>query len=311
MQLGRADLLFGLAGAAVGGLFAIGEAPADAATGIGLGAALAGARTWPRATWLIATAIVCLASARGELPGGQPVAAYVLVAAHCVAAARYDARWYGAAGPVALLIATAIGGAAFRDAGPFVVVVVVAAWAGGRALRDRVEVAARLAERARELEDEREAHAALSVRYERARIASELHDIVAHAISVMVVQATAGQRLVAHDAELTAETFANLASAARQAEADLGRLVALLGDEDAIGAAPDLSLVEELVAHAAGSGLDVTLRLGGDREGLPPRVAETAYRVVQEGLTNALRYAAGSAVRVVVGGDTGSLEVLV
>ena len=70
-----------------------------------------------------------------------------------------------------------------------------AAWGAGRALRERALVAAQLAARARELEAEREAYAALSVRYERARIASELHDIVAHAISVMVVQASAGQRL--------------------------------------------------------------------------------------------------------------------
>ena len=73
----------------------------------------------------------------------------------------------------------------------------VAGWGAGRALRERELVARQLAERARELEEEREAHAALSVRYERARIASELHDIVAHAISVMVVQASAGQRLAA------------------------------------------------------------------------------------------------------------------
>ena len=78
----------------------------------------------------------------------------------------------------------------------------------------------------------------------------------------------------------------------------MGRLVALLGDEHAIGPAPDLALVEELVARAAGSGLDVTLRLEGEREGLPAEVGETAYRVVQEGLTNALRYAAGAAVAV-------------
>jgi signal transduction histidine kinase len=162
-------------------------------------------------------------------------------------------------------------------------------------------VAAQLAERVAELEDEREAHAQLSVRYERARIASELHDIVAHAISVMVVQASAGQRL-AHDPEATAETFERIAGAAREAEQDMGRLVALLGDERAIGPAPDLALVEELVARAAGSGLSVTLRLEGEREGLPAPLGEAAYRVVQEGLTNALRYAAGAPVSVLVRG---------
>ena len=182
-------------------------------------------------------------------------------------------------------------------------------WAAGRVLREREKVADQLAERARELAEEREAYAALSVRYERARIASELHDIVAHAISVMVVQASAGQRLAARDPERTAQTFDAIAGAARQAEADMGRLVALLGDEDAIAAAPDLALVDELIARAAGSGLDVTLRLEGEREGLPAAVVETAYRVVQEGLTNALRYAAGAAVRVLVRGEPDVLVV--
>jgi signal transduction histidine kinase len=162
-----------------------------------------------------------------------------------------------------------------------------------------------------ELEDEREAHAALSVRYERARIASELHDIVAHAISVMVIQAGAGQRLAARDPEATAETFQAIAGAARQAEQDMGRLVALLGDEEAIGPAPDLAMVEELVARASGSGLDVTLRLTGEREGLPTEVVETAFRVVQEGLTNALRYAAGATVQVAVDGSPQALVVSV
>ena len=89
----------------------------------------------------------------------------------------------------------------------------------------------------------------------------------------------------------------------------MGRLVALLGDEQAIGDAPDLTLVDELVARAAGSGLDVTLRLEGEREGLPAPVGEAAYHVVQEGLTNALRYAAGAAVRVLVHGDRDALLV--
>jgi signal transduction histidine kinase len=192
---------------------------------------------------------------------------------------------------------------------PFLIFV-PAMWAAGRALRERERVAAQLAERARELEGEREAYASLSVRYERARIASELHDIVAHAISVMVVQASAGQRL-AHDPEATAETFEAIAGAARQAEQDMGRLVALLGDENANGPAPDLALVEELVARAAGSGLDVTLRLEGEREGLPVEVGETAYRVVQEGLTNALRYAAGVRVHVRVRAGQEELAVQV
>jgi signal transduction histidine kinase len=89
----------------------------------------------------------------------------------------------------------------------------------------------------------------------------------------------------------------------------MGRLVALLGDEAAIGPAPDLALVEELVQRAAGSGLAVTLRFDGERACLPTAHTEIAYRVVQEGLTNALRYAAGASVRVLVRGDRDGLLV--
>ena len=141
-----------------------------------------------------------------------------------------------------------------------------AAWGAGRALRERELVATQLAERARELEEEREAHAALSVRYERAGsppscTTSSLTQ------SASWSSAGAGQRL-AHDPEATAETFNAIAGAAREAEQDMGRLVSLLGDERAIGPAPDLALVE-VVARAAGSGLDVKLRLEGEREGWP------------------------------------------
>ena len=188
------------------------------------------------------------------------------------------------------------------DSGVPALLLPAAGWGAGRALREREEVARRLAERVGELEAEREAHAALSVRYERARIASELHDIVAHAISVMVVQAGAGQRLAASDPERTAETFEAIADAARQAEEDMGRLVVLLADERPPGAAPDLGLVEELVERAGNSGLAISLRLEGDREDLAPELAQAAFRVVQEGLTNALRYSSGAAVEVAVRG---------
>jgi signal transduction histidine kinase len=88
----------------------------------------------------------------------------------------------------------------------------------------------------------------------------------------------------------------------------MGRLVALLGDEPA-GPAPDLALVEELVARAAGSGLDVTLRLEGAVDVVPAITAEAAYRVVQESLTNALRYAAGAAVAVTLRGGDDAIDV--
>ena len=303
-------MLLGLGGAAAGAAVtaALAGGVRDVATAAILGAALGASRRWPRATWLAAVAVLLLGAAQGRLPGDHPFPAYLLLAAHAFSAGRWDPHWRGLAGPAALICASFAAFTAAHESRVPSVFIPLAAWGAARALRERELIAAQLTARARELEEEREAHAALSVRYERARIASELHDIVAHAISVMVVQAGAGQRL-AHDPQLTAETFKAIAGAARQAEQDMGRLVALLGDESAIGPAPDLALVEELVTRAAGSGLDVTLSLQGERAGLPVEVGQTAYRIVQEGLTNALRYAAGSAVEVLVRGEPEALLV--
>jgi len=181
----------------------------------------------------------------------------------------------------------------------------------GLALRGREAVAGRLAEQADELEAERDAYARLSVRYERARIAAELHDVVAHAISVMVVQASAGQRLAVREPARAAETFDVIVTAARQAQADLDRLAELLSQDASPDGGADLGLVREIVETARASGLPVTLRVSGDTSGVPGAVAHAALRVVQEGLTNALRYAPGAIVEVAVDVRPGSLELSV
>lgn len=194
-------------------------------------------------------------------------------------------------------------------AGPGLAVFALPGAAAGFVLRRLHETAAQLEHRSRELEEERELFAQLSVRNERARIASELHDIIGHALSVMVVQAAAGQRLAQRDAVATADAFAAIADSARQGREDLGRLVDLLGGEAV--EAPDLSMIDEVIARAARSGLAVTCRFEGDRDGVSAPVAHVAFRVVQEGLTNALRHAPGAAVRVLVRGDAGALTVRV
>lgn len=179
----------------------------------------------------------------------------------------------------------------------------------GTVLRLRREAAETLAQRGRELEEERELFADLALRHERARIAAELHDIVGHAISVMIIQAAAGQRLVGRDPVRAGQTFEAIAESARQGRADLQRLVELLGGTEVGG--PDLALIEELVTRAARSGLDVTCRFEGERDGVAAPVAHVALRVVQESLTNALRYAPGASVRVVVRGSDRHLTVRV
>jgi signal transduction histidine kinase len=303
----RAAILIGAVGAAFGaGATALSSGdPAEVALAAIVGAALGGTQTHPRAASLVAlTALLALASL-----GSLPFMAYPVVCAHAFSLGRGATLRAGLAATAALTGALELGVVLAHEPPVPPLLFPSVGWGAGRALGAREQLAAKLAERARELEEEREAHARLSVRYERARIASELHDIVAHALSVMVVQASAGQRLAARDPQLTAETFEAIADAANQAEQDMGRLVALLSDADAIGPAPDFALVEELVTRAAGSGLHVTLRLEGEREGLPAAVVQAAYRVVQESLTNALRYASGATVRVLVRGEARRLVV--
>jgi signal transduction histidine kinase len=300
--IGALAALFGAAGTAVW------QGPVACVAAAALGAALGLYRAHPAAAPALAVAAAAALVPTGDL---APAPA-ILVCANAFAAGRWTVATVSVATAAALLAAS-LGAAVWADnADGWLVpafLLVGTAWIAGRAIRERDLVALRLAARAEELEREREAFATLSVRYERARIASELHDIVAHAISVMVVQAGAGQRIAALDPKLTSETFDAIAGAARQAEQDMTQLVALLSADDAIAHAPDLTLVEELVARAAGSGLDVTLRLEGSREGLPASAVQTVYRVVRESLTNALRYATGAPVHVLVRGSTGAIDV--
>jgi signal transduction histidine kinase len=183
-------------------------------------------------------------------------------------------------------------------------------YAAGLAVASRRRASAELEERARELEEEREIFAEQSVRYERARIARELHDIVAHSVSLMVVQANAGERLAAVDPTGAAEAFTSISEAARQAEVEIDRLVELLNDAVPASASPGLRIVEELVARAQASGLAITCRISGDIDDLSGNGADAAYRMVQEGITNAMKHAPGAPIAVVVRGG-GGVEVSV
>jgi len=183
-------------------------------------------------------------------------------------------------------------------------------YAAGLAVASRRRASAELELQAQELEEEREIFAEQSVRYERARIARELHDIVAHGVSLMVVQANAGERLAASDPAGAAEAFLSISEAAEQAEVEIDRLVELLNDT-APGSPPGLRIVEELVARAQASGLAITGQLRGDIDDLSGRGADAAYRMVQEGITNAMKHAPGAPIAVVVRGDDNGVDVSV
>ncbi len=185
---------------------------------------------------------------------------------------------------------------------PFVIVAIVGPFALGIVGRSRSALADQLVARGRELAAEEQLFAAEAARYERLRIARELHDIVAHSVSVMVIQAAAGQRLARRDPALAAEAFDTIGAVARQADAEIEQLVELL-DTEKPAREDGLRLIAELVTRAAATGLAVSCRVDVAAEQLTARAAQTAYRVVQESLTNALKHAPGAPVQITVSRD--------
>lgn len=173
-----------------------------------------------------------------------------------------------------------------------------------RVVRDRDE-RTQLAERERDL------LAREAVAEERARIARELHDVVAHSVTVMVVQAQAGPRLL-DDPERLRGVFGSIEASGREALVELRRLLGILrtGDEQlAIGPQPGLGSLESLVEQVRAAGLRVVLRIEGEPVQLPPGVDLSAYRIVQEALTNALKHAGPVEAEVVVRYGVSSLEL--
>jgi signal transduction histidine kinase len=189
----------------------------------------------------------------------------------------------------------------------FVVAFVV--WYLGRRLRLR-------AERASELEREQAAEARRAIAEERTRIARELHDVVAHRVSLMTVQAGAAKTVAADDLESAVQAMEAVEEAGRQALSELRHLLDVLRPEaevDGLGPQPGLGDVPRLVGQFEQAGLEVSLTMDGARTDLPARVGLSAYRIVQEALTNVLKHAGPTArtdVRLSTDDDRVAIEVL-
>jgi signal transduction histidine kinase len=169
-------------------------------------------------------------------------------------------------------------------------------------------------ERAERAEHEREEKARLAVADERARIARELHDVVGHSVSVMTVQASAVRRLLDPDQEKVNAALLVVEDTGREALAEMRRMVGVLRHPEeapALAPQPSLEQLERLVEHAREAGLPVELRIEGKPVPLPAGVDLTAYRLVQEGLTNALKHARAQRAEVVVRFGDGQVELTV
>ena len=174
------------------------------------------------------------------------------------------------------------------------------AWAIGRSVRAPRLYARHLEERAEQLERTHQAEMRAAVAEERGQIARELHDVVAHHVSVMTVQAAGARRTLARNPDRSREALEAIEATGRSALAEMRRIVGVLrGPDDAPGASgrspqPGLADLPELVEQLAAVGLPVDVRIDGSPRDLPLGVDLTAYRVVQEALTNTLKHAAAS-----------------
>lgn len=292
--------------------------------------------------WVLVAAVLCTTLpllGRRRLPFLAPAAVVTSAAVFSFVEGRiapYSAVTFFAALAAVFLFgqlqerSQAIAGLAFALAMAFVVqrndpdgtggdvaavsVIFAAVWVASFALSRKLAQAAEAEQRAARLESEREAEARAAVAEERARIARELHDVVGHSVSVMTVQAGAVRRLLRPEQEKEREALLVVEQTGREALAEMRRMVGVLRrpeEAPALAPQPSLEHLERLVDQVREAGLPVRLRIEGERAALPVGVDLTAYRLVQEGLTNALKHAQAESAEVVVRYGDGEIEVTV
>ncbi|WP_190134026.1 sensor histidine kinase [Streptomyces longispororuber] len=263
---------------------------------------------------LVLAAVIGLAQLAGDV---EPVPANFAMLVIIYTAAADGAKWASrfalagglAAAPLAQLRwpepQASTWGHVFVTA--FTVVPFALAWVLGDSIRTRRAYLAQLEERAARLEKEREAQAKVAVAAERARIARELHDVVAHNVSVMVVQADGAAYVLDAAPEQAKQALATISGTGRQALAEMRRLLGVLrtGEPEESGEyvpQPDVEQLDELIEQVRGAGLPVDFKVEGTPRPLPSGVELTAYRIVQEALTNTRKHGgenAGASVRLV------------
>jgi signal transduction histidine kinase len=276
------------------------ERLATAALAVALGAAAArrSRDPLPLLGLILAIAVVAFAVPMLAEPTNSGVFVFYLLAVYSAAAHTSGRRTLVAGGMVVGLYVLAFasdGTGISADTVIFYTLLLSTPWAAGRAVRKR-----RLNDR--ELEQEK-GRAAAAIVEERARIARELHDVVAHSISVMVLQARGGRRVLESDPADARDAFAVIESTGQQALDEMRRLVGMLrsGDETLpLAPQPSLKELETLVEQVRAAGLPVQVEVEGEPRDLPPGVDLSAFRIVQEALTNALKHAGPARARVVL-----------
>lgn len=271
---------------------------------------LVGRRRWPLATatpaLLLQAGLPFLGPAYDEAATGL-----LVLAVGIYALARYVVDLRGLFGLAAVLLAL-LGGYAFADARDkglddvvFVAALTLPPYVMGRIVR-------RLADYNAVLAREQELVRQSAARDERDRIARELHDVIAHSLSAMVVQVAAARDLLHSDPARADQLLDRVCTTGRNAIAETGQLLHVIRDtNDELGLAPVPGLrdLDSLLSEMEAAGLAVDLELDGTADDLPPAIDVSAYRVLREALTNALRHASDAAIRVEVVATTEALTI--
>jgi signal transduction histidine kinase len=262
-------------------------------------------RRYPVTVLIVVTAASIAYVVRDYPENGLPVIA--LIALYSVASLTARRQWGAVVAiiTVLLLAITLLKGEnlSIGDLAGNVAIFGIAA-VFGDSVRVRRAYTRQLELRAADLERNQEAEAQRAVAEERLRIARELHDVVAHAMSVVAVQSGVGAHVIDSDPAEAKRILENVKTSSRAALNEMRRLLGVLRDEDgtrgALSPAAGLESVQELAEGLRRSGLAVSVRIAGERPAVPPGLDLTAYRIVQEALTNVLKHAGPATVNVTI-----------
>ena len=258
---------------------------------------------WRRSRPTASTAVVALFGFVQLASVDTLLAADAAIPVSIYAVTAYGPRWAGRAALAVGFIGTMLAGIVYYHLGidptellffaAFVSAMLLAAWALGTMRRLRQREQDRLQERARLLEQERAQEIRLAATAERARIAREMHDVVAHSLSVTISQADGGRYAARSDPQAAITALETISVTGRQALNDMRALLGVLrqDDDQPLAPQPDADIIPDLVEQVRDGGLDVSLEITGRARKLPPGPALAAYRIVQESLTNVLKHA--------------------
>ena len=298
---------------------AFGAPPAGIGSALVAGLALAPRRRLPVASFLLAVAGLLGASTLAPGLDGESLGYVAIFLIAHYSLGRWSSgleAWLGSACVLATMVGFTLGDAADNNVPiseislssiGFAIGFVGGPWAAGLAIRLRRERETELNAENERLRREQEEQAARAVAEERSRIARELHDVVSHAISVTVLQARGARATLDADPVAARRALDAIEQTNTAALGDMRRLLAVLRDTEPEGLAtddhapqPSLAHLERLLTHVRDSGVPVEVDVVGTPRNLPPGVDLSAYRIVQEALTNVLKHAAEARARVVL-----------